>query len=303
MTHTELLRDIRKIELTCRRLVNELFAGDYHSAFKGRGIEFASVREYVAGDDVRLIDWNATARLDRPFVKQFTEERELTVMLLVDVSGSMGFGTAVKLKRQLATEFCATIAISAMSNNDRVGLILFSDEIEQLIPPKKGRKHVLRLIRELLLCEPQGRRTDLAQALDAACRVMRRHGTIFVVSDFQAAEFEKPLRVAAKRHDCIAVTVLDRHEATPLDAAAATLPKEGLWAFEDPESGRVELIDLGHAGTRRALAARQNEQADRRARLLHQAEVEQVQLISNRSFVEPLVAFFKRRARRLGQGR
>lgn len=300
----ELLRDIRKIELACRRLVSELFAGDYHSAFKGRGIEFAQIREYVPGDDVRQIDWNATARFDRPYIKQFIEERELTVMLLVDVSGSMAFGTAGRLKRQLAVEFCATIAISALTNNDRVGLLLFTDRVEKLIPPKKGRRHVLRLIRDLLVCEPHGRGTNLGCALDAASRVMRRAGTLFLVSDFIAPESEAGLRVAGKRHDCIAVTIQDRHEAgVTAGDAGGTLPADGLFAFEDPETGQVMTVDLGHGPTRAALLARQAALAEARARLLQRAEVEEIRLVCDRSFVEPLVGFFARRARRLGQGR
>ena len=259
MPAEDLFRRIRRIEITTRRLVQQLFAGGYHSVFKGRGIEFAQVREYVPGDDVRLIDWNATARLNKPFIKLFVEERELTVMLLVDISESMNFGTAERLKRQLATELCATLAFSAITNNDQVGLVLFTDRIELMLPPKKGRRHILRLIRELLTYEPAGRGTDLSQAINVACRLMRRAGTLFIVSDFigvgqEDTAVEKALLVAGKRHDAIAVTICDRHEAPPADAvprgSGGTLPERGLYRFEDPETGLTRLLDLAHPPTR-----------------------------------------------------
>lgn len=311
MPSEDLFRRIRRIEITTRRLVQQLFAGGYHSVFKGRGIEFAQVREYVPGDDVRLIDWNATARLNRPFIKLFVEERELTVMLLVDISESMNFGTSERLKRQLATELCATLAFSAITNNDQVGLVLFTDRIELMIPPKKGRRHILRLIRELLTYEPAGHGTDLGQALNVACRLMRRSGTLFIVSDFVGvgqddSGVEKALLVAGKRHDAIAVTICDRHEAPPADAvprgSGGTLPEHGLYRFEDPESGQTRLLDLGHAPTRRALLKRQLALSSAREKLFRKTEIEEIRLLTNQSYVEPLSNFFRRRARRLGRG-
>jgi len=295
----DLLKRIKRIEIQTRKLVRQHFAGGYHSVFKGRGIEFAQLREYVPGDDIRLIDWNATGRFGRPFVKLYVEERELTVMLLVDVSASMYFGTSERLKRQLATEFCATVAFSAASNNDRVGLILFTDRVERIIPPQKGRGHILRLIRELLLFEPQQRRTNLQVALDTAARLMRRAGTLFVVSDFDSPDYTRALRVAGHRHDAIAVTIRDRHELT---GAESTLPDEGVWALEDPETGQVHLVDLGHAPTREALLERRLEADRLRRRELGRADVEEIRLVTNESFEKPLVAFFRRRAARLGLG-
>ncbi|MCC7494421.1 MAG: DUF58 domain-containing protein [Fimbriimonadaceae bacterium] len=297
MPNRELLAKIRKIEIQTRRLVQQRFAGGYHSVFKGRGIEFAQIREYVPGDDVRLIDWNATARLGEPFVKLFVEERELTVLLLVDVSASMYFGSRERLKRQLATEFCATIAFSAISNNDRVGLVLFSDQVELIVPPKKGRGHIFRLLRELLTFRPTGRGTDLATALETANRLLRRAATLFVVSDFTAPDFARPLAVAGKRHDTIAVTLAD-----PLETAPAGWPTEGVYALEDPESGDRRLIDFGHAPTRAALTAAWQRIAGERDRQLRRADVDRIRLATDESFVEPLVAFFRQRARRLGQG-
>jgi len=306
MPTAELFKRIRRIEITCRRLVQERFAGGYHSVFKGRGIEFEQIREYVPGDDVRMIDWNATARFGKPFVKRYIEERELLVMLLVDVSASMYFGTEQRLKRQLATELCATLAFSAISNNDRVGLILITDRIEQIIPPKKGRKHILRLIRELLTFEPVDRSTNLGLALDTAGRLMRRSGTLFVVSDFATDGYLKSLTVAGKRHDTIAVVIRDRHETQPqLDRQPLrpeTLPKEGIWSLEDPETGEVRLLDLGDSATREALFRFWQEQDWEIARQLGRSETEEIRLVTNESFEQPLVQFFRRRTRHLRQG-
>ena len=306
MESQDLFKSIRRIEITARKLVQQRFAGGYHSVFKGRGIEFEQIREYVPGDDVRMIDWNATARFGKPFVKRYIEERELLVMLLVDVSRSMYFGTDQRLKRQLATELCATLAFSAISNNDRVGLVLFTDRIEQIIPPKKGRKHILRLIRELLTFEPVDRRTDLSLALDTASRLMRRSGTLFVVSDFATPGYTRSLTVAGKRHDAIAVVIRDRHETAPrLDhkpPRPETLPNEGIWALEDPETGEVRLVDLGDSATREALFRFWQEQDWEIARQLGRSDTEEIRLVTNESFEQPLVQFFRRRTRHLRQG-
>lgn len=305
MAPEDLFRRIRRIEITTRRLVQQLFAGGYHSVFKGRGIEFAQIRDYVPGDDVRLIDWNATARFHRPYVKLFTEERELTVLLVVDVSASMSFGTAGRLKRELATEVCATIAFSAITNNDRVGLLLFTDQVELLIPPQKGRRHILRLIRELLTHEPRGRRTDLTKAVETTLRLLRRAGTVFLVSDFlglagDGSAAERALLAAGKRHDVIAVTIQDRHESPRL--ASQTLPERGIHVLEDPETGQVRRVDLGDRATRRALLERLAALDEARSRVLRRAETEEIRLVCHESFVEPLIAFFRRRAQRLGRG-
>lgn len=301
----ELFRRVRRVEVTARRLVAEQFAGSYHSVFKGRGIEFAQVREYVPGDDVRLIDWNATARLGKPFVKLFTEERELTVMLLVDLSASMSFGTADRLKRHLAAEFCAAIAFSAIANNDRVGLVLFTDRVEKIIPAKKGRQHILSLLHELLKWEPVGHGTRVDLALETAGRLMHRAGTLFAVSDFlmplgrsgEPHPFERALRQASRRHDVIAVTIGDRLEHEP-----QALPTEGLYRFEDPETGQVALVDLAHRPTRTALLTRRAALDAQRRAMFTRAEVEEIALATHKSLVEPVIGFFRRRARHLRQG-
>jgi len=298
----ELFRRVRHIEITARRLVAEQFGGGYHSVFKGRGIEFAQIREYVPGDDVRLIDWNATARFGRPFIKLFVEERELTVMLLVDVSASMYFGSAARLKRQLAAEFCAAIAFSAIANNDRVGLILFSDRVEHIIPAKKGRRHILSLLYEVLSYQPARRLTRAETAVETACRLMHRAGTVFLVSDFLAptdssAALERALRMAARRHDVVAVSVRDR-----LEAADAALPREGLYRVEDPETGLVRTLDLGHAPTRAALTSRRAAAETERRRRFARAGAEEIALVTDGPLAEPVIAFFRRRARHLRQG-
>jgi len=283
--------------------VAEQFAGSYHSVFKGRGIEFAQVREYVPGDDVRLIDWNATARFGKPFVKLFTEERELRVMLLVDVSASMGFGARGRLKRQLAAEFCAAIAFAALTNNDQVGLILFDSEVRLVIPAKKGRRHILRLLHQLLTAPARGPGSRLDGALQSAARLLTRQGTVFLVSDFLVPPDESEalaLKITARRHDLVAVTVRDPLEMPA--AAAEVLPSRGLYRLEDPETGQTGLVDLGHAPTRQALLARQVELEGRRLAALRAAAVDQIQLRTDQPLAEPVIGFFRRRARHLRQG-
>ena len=231
----EILRQVKLLELRTRGLVNSLFTGEYHSVFKGQGMEFAEVREYQPGDDVRSIDWNVTARMGKPYVKRYIEERELTVMLAVDLSGSERFGTRARFKSELASELAAVLAMSAIRNNDRVGAVLFTDRIEHVVPPRKGRRHALRVMRDLLAFEPEGRGTDLAGALEYAGRMLKHKAIIFVVSDFQSADLEQPLKLLAQRHDVVAVTVDDPSEQH--------LPDIGLARFVDPETGYVLDVD------------------------------------------------------------
>ncbi|MBT7351287.1 MAG: DUF58 domain-containing protein, partial [Phycisphaerae bacterium] len=256
MIPTELLKKIRRIEIATSRLASELLAGQYHSAFKGRGIEFEEVRPYQPGDDVRAIDWNVTARSGDPHIKQFREERELTVMLIVDMSGSQGFGTNEQTKRELITELCATLAFSAIRNNDKVGLLAFTDRIEKFVPPRKGTQHVLRVIRELLAHEPVGNGTDIAGALEYFRHVQRRRCTAFLVSDFQDDGWEQAIRVVRRKHDLVAIDVGDRRELE--------LPEVGLLEMRDAESGELVLLDTSSKSVRDAWTAQAVEDADRR---------------------------------------
>lgn len=294
----EILKKVRQIEIRTRRLVNDSLAGQYHSVFKGRGMDFDEVREYVPGDEVRAIDWNVTARAGRPFVKKFREERELTILLMVDVSASGNFGSTTQSKREMAAEFASVLAFSAIRNSDKVGLILFSDQVEQYIPPKKGRRHVLRVVREILYFQPQHRGTDVVQALDFANHVTSRRAITFLISDFQAQGDQKAalqslrraIRLTNKRHDLVALHVQDRREEE--------LPDVGILALEDAETG--ELIELDTANpqvrTRFAEIARR-----RNASLRHTFNAEAVdslELQTGESYVPPLMNFFKTRVRR-----
>jgi uncharacterized protein (DUF58 family) len=291
MLPQELVRKIRHIEIRTRRLVNDVFAGEYHSIFKGRGIEFDEVREYVPGDEVRTINWNVTARMGWPYVNNYVEERELTVMLVVDASGSGLFGTTEATKREVITELCALLAFSAIRNQDRVGLLLFTDQVEKFIPPRKGRRHVLRVIRELLYFQPQGRDTDIAVALGYLNRILNRRAVVFLVSDFIAGGYRKVLNVTGRRHDCIAIEVVDPRELA--------LPNVGLMALEDAETGSLQWVDTADQRFRQEYAARN---AQRRAELthtLHGIEVDHIAIHTDQGYVDPLVAFFHKRAWRL----
>ncbi len=242
MIPQEVMSEIRRIQIRTARMVNDILAGQYESVFKGQGMEFAEVREYVPGDDIRLIDWKVTARQNTPFVKILAEERELTVMLMVDMSGSGRFGSVRRFKNELAAELCAVLAFSAIQNNDKVGLIIFTDDIELYVPPKKGRKHVLRVIREVLFFEPQGTRTNIPNALHFLNGVCRRKAVTFLVSDFMAEDYEAPLRIANKRHDVVAICVTDPREEM--------LPNVGLVSVVDAETGREVLVDTRDRGVR-----------------------------------------------------
>jgi uncharacterized protein (DUF58 family) len=291
MISKELAKKIRLIEITTNRAVNDVLAGEYHSVFKGRGMEFDEVREYAPGDDVRSIDWNVTARLGRPFVKRFVEERELTVIFVVDLSASGSFGSRDQLKNEVAAELCALLAFSAIKNNDKVGLLAFTDRVEKFIPAKKGASHVLRLVRELLQLKPQGKGTDLATALEYVGRVNRRRAIVFLVSDFLADDYEKPLRLVARRNDLIAVSVSDPRERE--------LPNVGLIALEDAETGETVVLDTGSAAARRAYAALAARRRDERLDLFRKVGVDEVRVQVGEDYVRDLMLFFRRRERRL----
>lgn len=286
----EVLRQVRRIELRTRGLVTSRFAGEYHSVFKGQGIEFVEVRPYLSGDDVRTIDWNVSARTGEAHVKKYVEERELTVLLAVDVSGSMHAGTRGRVKREAAAELAATLAMSAVRNNDRVGLLAFSDRVEAFVPPRKGRRHVLRLVRDLLTLRPAGRGTDAALAVSYAARVLRSRAILFVVSDFGDATpaLDRALATASFRHDVVPVTLRD-----PSDAA---LPDVGLLRVRDPETGEVAVVDTRRAATYAAAA----EEARLRLRsTFRRLALDEIELRADEPLAGPLLAFFRRRERRL----
>jgi len=290
MIPREILKQVRRIEISTRGLVNEVFSGEYHSVFKGRGMNFAEVREYQYGDDIRNIDWNVTARAGSPFVKIYEEERELTVMLLVDVSASGDFGTRERMKAELGVEICALLAFSAIKNNDKVGLIVFSDHVEKFVPPRKGRRHVLRVLRELLYHEPEGRGTDVTAALEYLANIQRKRAVVFLVSDFRDEGFEKALSVASRRHDLIAVRLGDLREQE--------LPPLGFLELEDPESGERVVVNTSSAAFRLAF----REESDRRTavldRALKKSKVDTIDVRTGEPYVKPLMRFFRERARR-----
>jgi len=303
----EILRKVRLIELRTRGLVDSRFSGEYQSTFKGQGIEFAEVREYQAGDDVRAIDWNVTARMGHPYVKKHVEERELTVLLLVDLSGSEQFGTRRRIKAEVAAELAAVLALSAVHNNDRVGLLICTDRVEHLVPPKKGRRHVLRLIRDVLAFRPTGRGTDLPAALDYAGRLLRHRSIIFVLSDFiwpapaaeaeghagpgnGAAAFAHTLRLVSRRHDVVAVRIEDGVEQM--------LPDVGVLALRDPETGLELMVDTGRRAVRAEYGARAAAEREELRRLFRRLGTDEVAVRTDAPYVEPLLAFFRARERR-----
>ena len=295
MLSVEVLRQVRRIHIRTRRLVDGVFAGEYHSVFKGRGLEFADVREYVPGDDVRTIDWNVTARIGHPYVKRYVEERELTVMLLVDLSASGRFGSVARLKTEIATELCALLALSAIRNNDKVGLILFTDQIERFVPPQKGKNRALRVIREMLHTEPERRGTDLGLALEHLHRTSRRRSVAFLVSDFLASGYERALRLARQRHDVIPVCISDRREAA--------LPDLGLIALQDLETGAQVLVDSGSAAVRRQYRERRAAAVAARRRLFRGLAMDPIEVRTDQPYVQALLRFFRQREKRLREGR
>ncbi len=286
----EILRQVKLLELKTRGLVNSLFTGEYRSVFKGQGMEFAEVREYQPGDEVRSIDWNVTARMGRPYVKRYIEERELTVMLAVDLSGSERFGTRARFKSELASELAAVLAMSAIRNNDRVGAVLFTDRIEHVVPPRKGRRHALRLLRDLLVFEPVGRGTDLTGALEYTGKMLSHKAIIFVVSDFQTPDLEQPLKLLAQRHDVVAVTVDDPSELE--------LPDIGHARFVDPETGATIDVDTSDAKVRARFAAAVSEEVTARRRLLRRLAIDEIPVRTNGGVVDPLIKFFRARETR-----
>jgi len=290
MIPREILKQVRRIEISTRGLVNEVFSGEYHSVFKGRGMNFAEVREYQYGDDVRSIDWNVTARAGSPFVKIFEEERELTVMLVVDVSASGDFGTRARLKSQVAVEICALLAFSAIKNNDKVGLVIFSDHVEKFVPPRKGRRHVLRVIRELLYHEPTGRGTDITTALEYVAHIQRKRAVTFLVSDFRDEGFDKALAVAGRRHDLIAVRLGDAREEE--------LPPLGLLELEDPETGQRVVVNTSDAGFRAAFQDFGRTRREALDNMFRRSRVDVIDIQTGEPYVRPLMRFFKERMRR-----
>lgn len=289
METSDILSKVRKIEIKTKGLSRNIFAGQYHSAFKGRGMEFSEVREYQYGDDVRDIDWNVTARFHRPYVKVFEEERELTVMLLIDVSGSLNFGTSTQLKRDLVTEIAATLAFSAIQNNDKIGVIFFSDRIEKYIPPKKGRKHILYIIRELLDFQPESRRTDIAMATAYLTRIMKRRCTSFIISDFyDQKDFLLEMEIANRKHDVVAIQVYDQR--------AKELPNVGLMNVLDAETGHEMLIDTSNKKLRRAHTAYWLNREEDLRRTFSKSRVDWTSVATNEDFTKALLTLFKQRS-------
>jgi uncharacterized protein (DUF58 family) len=286
----EILRQVKLIELRTRGLVNSVFTGEYRSVFKGQGMEFSEVREYQPGDEVRSIDWNVTARMRRPFVKRYIEERELTVMLLVDLSGSERFGTVRRFKSELASELAAVLAMSAVRNNDRVGVLLFTDRIEHVVPPRKGRRHVLRIIRDLLAFEPVGRGTDMVAAIDYVARMLNQKAIVFIVSDFLEDDIDHPLKLLAQRHDVVAVTVEDPSERE--------LPDIGIARLIDPETGETFEVDTSSSNVRNAYAERVGAERESRKHLLRRLAIDEVAVRTEGGVVEPLLRFFRVRETR-----
>jgi uncharacterized protein (DUF58 family) len=287
----EILKEIRRIEIRTDNLVNDLFCGEYHAVFKGRGMEFSEVREYQPGDDVRNIDWNVTARMGHPYVKKHIEERELTVMLLVDASSSLNFGAKGKKdKRRTGIDICALLAFSAIKNNDRVGLIIFTDSVEKFVPPKKGRNHVLRVILELLYFQPGNVNTDLTSALDYMNRILNRRAVVFIISDFITSGYDTALKIANKRHDIIPITLTDPRELA--------LPKIGMIELEDAETGEEILIDTHDPEVRETFGLLSTKERRERDSFFKRMDIDPIDIVTDRSFIEPLMNFFRKRANR-----
>ena len=287
MEATELLKRVRKIEIKTRGLSKNIFAGEYHSAFKGRGMAFSEVREYQYGDDIRNIDWNVTARFGNPFIKIFEEERELTVILLVDVSGSRNFGTQTQLKKNMITEIAAVLSFSAIQNNDKIGVIMFSDKVEKFIPPKKGRQHILRIIRELIDFQPDSQGTDLSEGLRYFSNAIKKRCTAFLISDFIDDEYEEALRIANKRHDLIALNIFDLRETN--------LPNAGMIRLKDAETGKTAWIDSGSRKTRERYSEYLKSHQNRFRDLMLRTGLDSVNLRTDEDYVKPLMNLFKRR--------
>lgn len=290
MDQKDLFKKIRRIEIRTRRLVNDLFSGEYHSTFKGQGMEFEEVRQYQPGDDIRLIDWNVTARTGYPHVKKFREERELSVIFLVDASSSGAFGTRERFKADTAAELCAVLSFSAVKNNDKVGMIIFTDKIEKFIPPKKGKSHVLRLVREILHFKPEGTMTDISGALEYFNRVIKKKSVVFLISDFLSEDYLTPLRIANRKHDVIALKISDPRELQ--------FDNVGLIELEDAETGETILIDTASAAFRSDFAVQAEQDNFGLKRTLKLMNLDFIQIITNQSYILPLINFFKMREKR-----
>ena len=290
MSTSALLKKVRKIEIKTKGLSNHIFAGEYHTAFKGKGMAFSEVREYQPGDDIRSIDWNVTARYNSPFVKVFEEEREMTVMLLIDVSASGNFGTEEQFKRELATELAAILAFSAINNNDKVGVIFFTDKVEQFIPPKKGKSHILRIIREVLAFEPTGKGTDIAGALEYFSAVIKKRSICFILSDFMSKEFDRPLKIASKKHDLVALRIHDTREDT--------LPNVGLVPMQDAETEKMLFVDTSSKKVRDNFAKNRAQATEKLRKLFPASGVDLIDITTGTDYVKPLINFFKTRGKR-----
>ncbi len=290
MQTRELLKQVRHIEIKTRGLVNEVFSGEYHSVFKGRGMEFSEVREYQPGDDIRSIDWNVTARFSHPYVKIFEEERELTVMLLVDMSGSLIFGSVEKTKQQIAAELSAILAFSAMKNNDKVGLIMFTDRIEKFIPPRKGKSHVLRIIREVLSFEARGNMTDIKGALEYFNHTIKKKSIAFLISDFIDEGYERILKIIGRKHDLIGVVLTDPREVE--------FPSAGLVQFKDAETNQVRFIDTSDKRVRTFYDDFRNDTVNKRNSVFISGGIDKIEIDASESYIKPLVEFFKVREKK-----
>ena len=291
MLPRDITKKIRRIEITTSRLVVDMLSGDYESVFKGRGIEFDEVREYQPGDEIRSIDWNVTARMGHPFIKKYIEERQLTVMLLLDLSGSSYFGTAKRLKRELAAEVSAVLAYAAIHSKDRVGLIIFTDRIEKFIPPRKGLQHVSRVIREALYFKPKGRGTDLAGALRYLDNVTSRRAVTFIISDFLSSGYKKPLAIANKKHDCVAITITDPRESE--------LPNAGLIELSDAETEKMFLVDSSNLKLREKYSDTSRRFSDERVRTFNAIDMDHIDVRTDKPYITEFVKFFKARKRRI----
>jgi len=290
MLTKELLKQVRQIEIRTKGLVNQVFSGEYHSVFKGRGMEFSEVREYQYGDDIRNIDWNVTARLGHPYIKVFEEERELTVMLMVDLSGSLMFGSVSKTKQRIAAELTAILAFSALKNNDKVGLILFTDKIEKFVPPRKGKKHVLRIIREVLSFEPEGKATDLKGALEYMNNTIKKKSIAFLLSDFMDEGYEKILRIVGRKHDLIGIVLDDRREKE--------IPNIGLVKLADAETGAERWIDTSSKRVRSQMVLDRKEREKIRNSIFVKSNLDRIEVTTGSNYIQPLVQFFRRREKR-----
>ncbi|TES91763.1 MAG: DUF58 domain-containing protein [Candidatus Cloacimonadota bacterium] len=288
----EILKYIRRIEIRTKRLVNEVFAGEYESVFKGQGVEFSEVREYVSGDDIRRIDWNVTARMGHPFVKIFREERERTLIFIVDTSGSEYFGTISREKINLASEVTALLSFSALSNNDKISLLLFSDRIEKFVPPKKGRRHILRILRDLLYFKPKGKGTNISMALEHFNRMIRKKSIVFLISDFLDTGYEKPMKITARKHDLIAIRILD-----PLELSVPGF--SGWILLEDAESGNIGWIDTGDRKRRLEYGIKKVDLLEKQSEFFSSNNIDLIDLNTSKPYVDELVRFFTTRERRL----